>query len=174
MNNEQTTGCSFSIPGGLKIPAAAKSHSKLVAELNFGEEVSENKRLSELLRGKTVAEFGCGIGLRTAYLASHTNQIFGIDPDGTRLELARQTLKLNNCDNTKVLAHIAEDTSVQAMILDTRRYCHWHLPNFKTRVELIVVVGPLSREAARKILEAGYQHLPEFTRAAAFVATWRS
>lgn len=173
MINEQTTGCSFSIPDGLKIPAAVKSHPQLVAELNFGEEVTENKWLSELLRGKTVAEFGCNMGLRAAFLAPYTRQTFCTDPDAVCLCLARETLQLNQRRNVVVMDKITKSTPADALLWDTRRYGDGSLPNFTQQAALLIVAGPLPRCTASRVLDAGYVHLPQYHRAAVFSAPRR-
>lgn len=173
MTNEQITGCSFSIPDGLKIPAAAKSHPQLVAELNFGEEVTENKWLSELLRGKTVAEFGCNLGLRAAFLAPYTRQIFCTDPDAVCLRIARETLQLNQRRNVVVVDQITKATSADALLWDTRRYSDGSLPDFTQQAAVLIVAGPLPRSTASRVLDAGYEHLPQYHRAAVFAAPRR-
>ncbi|WP_424978400.1 hypothetical protein [Leisingera sp. S232] len=170
MINEQISDCSFSIPDGLKIPAAAKSHPLLVAELNFGEEVTENKWLSELLKGKSLAEFGCNLGLRAAFLAPYTRQIFCTDPDGVCLRLARETLQLNKRRNVVVVDQITQTVSADALLWDTRRYGNESLPELTLQTALLIVTGPLPRSTASKVLDAGYEHLSQYHRAAVFAA----
>ena len=173
MNTDQFTGCSFAFPEGLKVPAAAKSHPELVAELNFGEELTENNWLSELLQGKTVAELGCNLGLRAAYLAPCTRQIFCTDPDARRLSLACETFQLNQRRNVVVVDQITEATPTDALLLDTRRYRDNALPDFLSQAALLVITGPLPRSTASRVLEAGYEHLPQYHRAAVFAAPRR-
>lgn len=168
MTSEQLSGCSFSIPDGLKIPAAAKSHPQLVAELNFCEEVTENNWLFELLQGKTVAELGCNLGLRAAYLAPCTRQILCSDPDARRLSLAREMFRLNQRRNVVVMDQITKATPADAILLDTRRYSGRALPEFTPQAALLIITGPLPRSVASRVLRAGYEHLPQYHRAAVF------
>lgn len=164
---EQITFCS------LKVPAAANSHPEISAELSFGECLSENDWLAPLLSGKAVAEFGCSAGLRAAYLAPYTRQIFCTDPDSMCLRLARKTLKLNQRRNVVVVDQITETTPADALLLDTRRYCDKALPDFPSQAALLVITGPLPRSTASRVLGAGYEHLPQYHRAAVFAAPRR-
>ncbi|WP_254447247.1 hypothetical protein [Ruegeria sp. HKCCA0235A] len=173
MNTNQIKGCSFAFPEGLKVPAAAKSHPELVTELNFGEELTENNWLSELWQGKTVAELGCSLGLRAAYLAPCTRQIFCTDPDARRLSLARETFRLNQRRNVVVVDEIANEISTDVLFIDTRRCSDGSLPEFKAQAPLLIVAGPLPRSTASRVLEAGYEHLPQYHRAAVFEAPRR-
>ncbi len=173
MNTNQFKCCSFAFPEGLKVPAAAKSHPELVMELNFGEELAENNWLSELLRGKTVAELGCSLGLRAAYLAPCTRQIFCTDPDARRLSLARETFRLNKRRNVVVVDDIANEVPTDVLFVDTRRYYGRVLPGFPPQAALLVITGPLPRSTASRVLGAGYEHLPQYHRAAVFAAPRR-
>lgn len=161
---EQITFCS------LKVPAAAASHPLISVELSFGECLSENDWLAPLLSGKAVAEFGCGAGLRAAYLAPCTRQIICTDPDAVCLHLARKALQLNQRRNVVVVDQITESTPADALLLDTRRYSDRALPDFPWQAALLVITGPLPRSAASRVLGAGYEHLPQYHRAAVFAA----
>ncbi len=154
----------------LKVPAAAASHPQVSAELGFGECLSGSDWLVPLLSGKIVAEFGCGAGLRAAYLAPHTHQIFCTDPDADYLRLARKTQCLNQRRNLVVVDQIAEATPTDALLYDTRRYHGRVLPDFPPKAALLVITGPLPRSTASRVLEAGYEHLPQYHRAAVFAA----
>ncbi|WP_209833593.1 hypothetical protein [Ruegeria sp. HKCCE3926] len=173
MNTDQFTGCSLAFPEGLKVPDAAKSHPELVAELSFGEELTENNWLSELLQGKTVAELGCNLGLRAAYLAPCTRRIFCTDPDARRLSLACETFRLNQRRNVVVVDDITKEIPTDVLFIDTRRYSDGSLPEFTAQAPILIVVGPLPRSAASRILRAGYEHLPQYHRAAVFTAPRR-
>ncbi len=157
----------------LKVPVAVASHPQISAELSFGECLSENDWLAPLLSGKAVAEFGCSAGLRAAYLAPYTRQIFCTDPDSMCLHLARKTLKLNQRRNVMVVDQITETTPADALLLDTRRYCDRALPDFPSQAALLVITGPLPRSTASRVLGAGYEHLPQYQRAAVFAAPRR-
>jgi len=157
----------------LKVPASAASHPHVSAELSFGECLSENDWLVPLLSGKVVAEFGCGAGLRAAYLAPHTHQIFCTDPDADYLRFARTTQRLNQRRNLVVVDQIAEATPADALLYDTRRYYGRVLPDFPPQAALLVVTGPLPRSTASRVLGAGYVHLPQYHRAAVFAAPRR-
>lgn len=164
---EQITFCS------LKVPTAATSHPQISAELSFGECLSENDWLAPLLSGKAVAEFGCGAGLRAAYLAPCTRQIICTDPDAVCLRLARKALQLNQRRNVVVVDQITKATPADALLLDTRRYCDRALPDFPSQAALLVITGPLPRSTASRVLGAGYEHLPQYHRAAVFAAPRR-
>ncbi|MBT26321.1 MAG: hypothetical protein CML60_07975 [Rhodobacteraceae bacterium] len=163
----QNTFCS------LKVPAEAASHPQISAELSFGECLSENDWLAPLLSGKSVAEFGCNFGLRTAYLAPKTHQIFCTDPDAMCLRLARKTLQLNQRTNVVVMDETVDAPPVDALLFDTRRYSGRALPEFPSQAALLIVTGPLTRSTASRVLDAGYKHLPQYHRAAVFVALRR-
>lgn len=163
----QNTFCS------LKVPAEAASHPQISAALSFGECLSENDWLAPLLSGKSVAEFGCNFGLRTAYLAPKTHQIFCTDPDAVCLRLARKTLQLNQRKNAVVLDQIAEATPADAALLDTHRYRGGPLPTLALQAALLIITGPLPPNTASRVLGAGYEHLPQYHRAAVFSALRR-
>ncbi|MCG7572534.1 class I SAM-dependent methyltransferase [Phaeobacter sp. CNT1-3] len=166
-SQEHSTFCS------LKVPAAVSLHPQFSAELSFGECLSENDWLAPLLSGKIVAEFGCSAGLRAAYLAPYTRQIFCTDPDAVYLRLARKTLKLNQRRNVVVIDNITDITPVDALLLDIRRYSDGALPEFPPQAALLVITGPLPRSTASRVLDAGYEHLPQYHRAAVFAAPRR-
>jgi hypothetical protein len=165
--HERSTFCS------LKVPPAAASHPLISAELSFGECLSESDWLAPLLSGKAVAEFGCSAGLRAAYLAPYTRQIFCTDADAVYLRLARKTLKLNQRRNVVVIDNITDITPVDALLLNIRRYSDGALPEFPPQAALLVITGPLPRSTASRVLDAGYEHLPQYHRAAVFAAPRR-
>lgn len=170
---EQCTGSTVLPPVDLKIPVTIKSHPQVESALLFGEEVTENKWLSELLFGKVVAEFGCSFGLRAAYLAPYVRRIFCTDPDATLRGLAKMTLSLNQCYNSEVVARIAEKMPADVLLIDTRRYNDSRLPEIRLDAPIVITTGPLRRSAASTILGAGYEHLPQYHRAAVFAAPRR-
>ncbi|MCV6597140.1 MAG: class I SAM-dependent methyltransferase [Mangrovicoccus sp.] len=157
----------------LKVPATANSHPEISAELSFGECLSENDWLAPLLSGKVIAEFGCGAGLRAAYLAQYTRRILCTDPEAHYLRLARKTQRLNQCRNVVVVHQITKATPADALLLDTRRYRDRALPDFPSQAALLVITGPLPRSIALRVLGAGYEHLPQYHRAAVFAAPRR-
>ncbi len=157
----------------LKVPAAANSHPEISAELSFGECLSENDWLAPLLSGKVLAEFGCGAGLRAAYLAQYARRILCTDPEAHYLRLARKTRRLNQCRNVVVVHQITKSTPADALLWDTRRYGDGSLPEFTQRAALLIVAGPLSRSTASRVLGAGYEHLPQYHRAAVFAGPRR-
>ena len=157
----------------ISIAEDAGTHPQIVAELSFGECLSENDWLVPLLTGKAVAEFGCSAGFRAAYLAPYTGQIFCTDPDAMCLRLARKTLKLNQRRNVVVMDDITDITPVDVLLLDIRRYDDGALPDFPPQAAHLVITGPLPRRTAAKVLEAGYEHLPQYHRAAVFAAPRR-
>lgn len=157
----------------ISIPEEVGTHPQIIAELSFGECLSENDWLAPLLSGKSVAEFGCRAGLRAAYLSPYARQIFCTDPDAMCLQLARKTLKLNQCRNVVVVHRITEATLADALLLDTRRYGDRALPDFPSQATLLVITGPLPRSIALRVLGAGYEHLPQYHRAAVFTAPRR-
>lgn len=157
----------------ISIPEEAGTHPRIVAELSFGECLSENDWLAPLLSGKAVAEFGCSAGLRATYLAPHTHQIFCTDPDAVYLRLARKTLQLNQRRNVVVMDEITKATPADALLLDTRRYRDGALPELPPQAALLVITGPLPRSIASRALGAGYEHLPQYHRAAVFAAPRR-
>lgn len=164
---EHSTFCS------LKVPVAVSLHPRIVAELSFGECLSENDWLAPLLSEKVVAEFGCSAGLRAAYLAPYTQRILCTDPEAYYLRLARKTQRLNQRRNVVVVDGIADTTPADAVLLDTRRYSDGSLPKLALRAALLVITGPLPRSTASRALGAGYEHLPQYHRAAVFSAPRR-
>lgn len=154
----------------IKVPAISGAHPKILAELDFGECWTESAWLIPLLSGKSVVDCGCGLGLRAAYLAPETHQMTCTDPDAERLAFARKTLRLNRCRNTKVVRRLSDEAAVDVMMLDSSRYNGSIPPILASKPALLVIFGSLSRIAASEVLGAGYLHLPQFNRAAVFVA----
>lgn len=152
----------------IRLPAEALSNRQIADELNFGECLSENDWLIPFLLGRVVAEVGCGIGLRTAYLSRHTHQTYCTDPDDDRIVLAKKTVRLNCCKNARVVRKLAIGCAVELLIIDTHRCQSVSPPILETQPEKLVVFGSLLRSSASEILDLGYRHQPQFHRAAVF------
>lgn len=158
----------------IKVPEGAIQDPVIGQELTFSEETSEELWLTAILNNQSVAEFGCDVGRRAAYLSQVASRIVCTDTEAKRRTFAEQTMSINRVNNAVVVDDVSVDemSKFDVLIFNSRRpISPKHIAAISSRpTPLIVVLGPLSKELARDILGAGYSHCAEFPRGAVFCA----
>ena len=156
----------------IRVPDAAIQDPVIGEELRLGEDINAEAWLTPILTEQDVIEIGCDVGRRTAYLSQVAKRIVCTDAEPKRRILAEQTITMNRVGNAVVVDELdADDLSRgDVLLLNSRRpICEKHIKAIVKRpTRVIVVLGPLSKELARDILGAGYDHCSEFSRGAVF------
>lgn len=156
----------------LAMPEKVASRPDWQSEILNAEELTELDWLAPLLEHKEVIELGCGLGYRSAYIASMTRRLVSHDTCNHRANLAEELAALNNASNMVVARNLdPEDLGLADVLLvnTIRPLDAMHVDQIEKRPAMTaIVLGPLSREMALKFLEAGYQHCAKYNRGTVF------